>query len=47
MKECRHPCLEEQDPNSCVSNDCEMIKDKSRLHVITGPNMGGKSTYIR
>jgi DNA mismatch repair protein MSH2 len=33
--------------HSIISNDCEMIKETSRLHIISGPNMGGKSTYIR
>ena len=46
LKDSRHPLLEAIDSN-CIMNDLEMNRKDSRLHVITGPNMGGKSTYIR
>jgi DNA mismatch repair protein MSH2 len=45
--ESRHPLIEIMDPMSCISNDCTMVKEKSNLQIITGPNMGGKSTFIR
>ena len=43
----RHPCLEAQDDVNFIPNNYELNRESSRLLVITGPNMGGKSTYIR
>ena len=43
----KHPVLAEQLREKFVSNDVEMDAKNNRLLLITGPNMAGKSTYIR
>lgn len=44
----RHPVLEQTlIDTKFVPNDTELLSDSSRLQILTGPNMAGKSTYIR
>lgn len=42
-----HVLVAANSERSFVANDLQMNQETSRLHLITGPNMGGKSTYIR
>ena len=47
IKDGRHPVIEKINVNEhFVSNDTLITKDKF-IHIITGPNMAGKSTYMR
>ena len=44
----RHPVVEKMiDSGSFVQNDTKLDKDDNRVAIITGPNMAGKSTYMR
>ena len=44
----RHPVIEKiQGAGSFVENDTYLDKEENRLAIITGPNMAGKSTYMR
>jgi len=44
----RHPVVERVlDTGSYVPNDVDLSNDDTRVLVLTGPNMAGKSTYIR
>ena len=48
IKDGRHPIIEISGTlNSFVPNDTDLDEDENRLFLITGPNMAGKSTYIR
>uniref|UniRef100_A0A7S2W9Y4 DNA mismatch repair proteins mutS family domain-containing protein n=1 Tax=Mucochytrium quahogii TaxID=96639 RepID=A0A7S2W9Y4_9STRA len=43
----RHPCLEMIGTTDFIANDYLLEEKSSKFQIITGPNMGGKSTYIR
>lgn len=46
IKEGRHPVVERVSKSTYISNDCVMDENTDTL-LITGPNMSGKSTYMR
>ena len=43
----RHPLVDEMNPGSYVPNDLAFHETDSQTLIITGPNMGGKSTIMR
>ena len=48
IREGRHPVVEKMLPeNQFVPNDTVLDSEDNRLLIITGPNMAGKSTYMR
>jgi DNA mismatch repair protein MutS len=47
IKDGRHPIVEHMMEESFVSNDTYLDFKSSNMNILTGPNMSGKSTYIR
>ena len=49
IKRGRHPVVERLLPSTekFIPNDLDIHSDKNQIHIITGPNMAGKSTYLR
>jgi DNA mismatch repair protein MutS len=43
----RHPVIEAIMPERFIPNHTDIQRDRDGIQVITGPNMGGKSTYLR
>ena len=47
LVESRHPVVEAISKQRFVPNDCLLDNAENRTMIITGPNMAGKSTYMR
>ncbi len=48
IKDGRHPVIEKILPSGAfIQNDAYLDSENNRLNIITGPNMAGKSTYMR
>ena len=46
IKQGRHAVVEKARNETFIANDT-LLSDSKRMNIITGPNMGGKSTYMR
>ena len=47
IEEGRHPVVEKTSTETFISNDTHLDCEDNHLIILTGPNMSGKSTYIR
>ena len=51
IKNGRHPVVEKSlrvsNSNDFIPNSCELLEKKSFINLLTGPNMAGKSTFLR
>jgi DNA mismatch repair protein MutS len=47
IREGRHPVVEAAGREPFIPNDTAIDRDDRQILIITGPNMGGKSTYLR
>uniref|UniRef100_A0A3Q2QZV7 DNA mismatch repair protein Msh2 n=1 Tax=Fundulus heteroclitus TaxID=8078 RepID=A0A3Q2QZV7_FUNHE len=47
LLQARHPCMETDADTAFIPNDITFIQGEKSFYIITGPNMGGKSTFIR
>ena len=47
IKNGRHPVVESLITQKFIPNDCLLDNDENRTMIITGPNMAGKSTFMR
>jgi DNA mismatch repair protein MutS len=47
VTDARHPVVERTAPDAFVPNDIDLNGVSRQLVILTGPNMGGKSTYLR
>jgi len=43
----RHPVIEKTSAEPFIPNDTQLDREENQILIITGPNMGGKSTYLR
>ncbi|MDH4196503.1 MAG: DNA mismatch repair protein MutS [Candidatus Aminicenantes bacterium] len=47
IQEGRHPVIETTQAEPFIPNDTQVDSREEQILIITGPNMGGKSTYLR